>query len=124
MNMNSVLQNGGCLCGKIAYEFEQSKVLATHHCHCKDCQKYSVQSTSHQSVLPAFFKGCTSCNNTGFKGRVPVMSHMEMNSENARLLEEDISKLVIEDTLESEALRLYRDGLTSLFEINRLKQHF
>ena len=52
------------------------------------------------------------------------MSHMEMNSENARLLEEDISKLVIEDTLESEALRLYRDGLTSLFEINKLKQHF
>ena len=92
--------------------------------YCKDCQKDSVQSTSHQSVLPAFFKGCTSCNNTGFKGRVPVMSHLEMNSENARLLEEDIPKLVIEDTLEREALRLYRDGLTSLFEINRLKQHF
>ena len=43
---------------------------------------------------------------------------------NARLLEEDISKLVIEDTLESEALRLHQDGLTSLFEINRLKQYF
>jgi len=92
--------------------------------YCQNCQKYSVQSTSHQSVLPACFEGCTSCNNTGFKGRVPVMSHMEMSSENARLLEEDISKLVIEDTLESEALRLHQDGLTSLFEINRLKQYF
>jgi hypothetical protein len=49
---------------------------------------------------------------------------MEMSSENARLLEEDISKLVIEDTLESEALRLHQDGLTSLFEINRLNQYF
>ncbi|MDA9340509.1 GFA family protein [Gammaproteobacteria bacterium] len=52
MNMNSVLQSGGCLCGKIAYEFEQSKVLATHHCHCKDCQKSTGSGKATILVIP------------------------------------------------------------------------
>ena len=30
---------GGCLCGKIRYEFKQEDVISAGNCHCKDCQK-------------------------------------------------------------------------------------
>ena len=37
--MSDEIKKGGCLCGKIEYEFDSSKVISAHHCHCKDCQK-------------------------------------------------------------------------------------
>ena len=37
--MSNEIKRGGCLCGKIEYEFDSSKVISAHHCHCKDCQK-------------------------------------------------------------------------------------
>ena len=38
MNENNV-ETGGCLCGKIKYEFNRKDVVSSGHCHCKDCQK-------------------------------------------------------------------------------------
>ena len=37
--MSNEIKIGGCLCGKIEYEFDSSKVISAHHCHCKDCQR-------------------------------------------------------------------------------------
>jgi hypothetical protein len=37
--MSNEIKGGGCLCGNIKYEFDSSKVISAHHCHCKDCQK-------------------------------------------------------------------------------------
>jgi len=52
MSTENVSQNGGCLCGKITYKFKQSKVLATHHCHCKDCQKSTGSGKATIVVVP------------------------------------------------------------------------
>ena len=36
MNNN---QTGKCQCGLISYSFNKEKVISSHHCHCKDCQR-------------------------------------------------------------------------------------
>ena len=36
MNNN---QTGNCQCGLISYSFNKEKVISSHHCHCKDCQR-------------------------------------------------------------------------------------
>ena len=33
------METGSCQCKKITYSFERDKVISTHNCHCKDCQK-------------------------------------------------------------------------------------
>ena len=37
--MPDELATGGCLCGAFTYEFDKSRVVSAHHCHCTDCQK-------------------------------------------------------------------------------------
>ena len=32
-------ETGGCLCGKIRYQFDRDQVMASGHCHCRDCQR-------------------------------------------------------------------------------------
>lgn len=91
--------------------------------YCSDCKILSAQSSMHKSAIPGIFEGCQSCNYTGFKGRLPVMSHVKINSDNAALIEVDTSKLLAIDTMGKEALDLYNNGLTSLFETNRIKHH-
>jgi type II secretory ATPase GspE/PulE/Tfp pilus assembly ATPase PilB-like protein len=91
--------------------------------YCPDCKEKSIKSSSHESTLPEIFEGCLTCNYTGFSGRIPVMSHLKLDSENVALTELDLSKLKIIDTMDGEALSLFNHNKTSLFEINRLKQH-
>ena len=31
--------SGKCHCGEISYSFKKSKLISSHHCHCKDCQR-------------------------------------------------------------------------------------
>ena len=33
------IQEGRCQCGDISYSLKKSKIISTHHCHCKDCQR-------------------------------------------------------------------------------------
>ena len=33
------METGSCQCRKITYSFEREKVISTHNCHCKDCQR-------------------------------------------------------------------------------------
>ena len=93
--MTDTNQTGSCLCGKIQYNFNQSKVLSAHHCHCRDCQKstgsgkatiimipedalsingnlkfYSVIGSQGSHINRGFCENCGS----------PVISFMEENS--------------------------------------------
>tara|TARA_B110000238_G_C15711733_1_gene262865 strand:+ start:17 stop:280 length:264 start_codon:yes stop_codon:yes gene_type:complete len=85
--------------------------------------KNSTRSQLHNSDLSEPFEGCQSCNNTGFKGRIPVMSHLAIDKKNASLIEKNIADLQIVDTMYGEAQELFHNGLTSLSEVNRLKQN-
>jgi general secretion pathway protein E len=90
--------------------------------YCPDCQKASIASEAHTNALPEAFPGCKTCYHTGFKGRYPVMSHLEINSENAALIEKNAGEVPVKDTMHTEALALHRQGLTPHFEIARLSQ--
>ena len=50
--MSDEIKRGGCLCGKIEYEFDSSKVISAHHCHCKDCQKSTGSGKATIVMLP------------------------------------------------------------------------
>jgi general secretion pathway protein E len=91
--------------------------------YCSDCRQTSISSADHHSTLPVAFSGCKTCHHTGFKGRSPVMSHVEITSENASLIETNPAKIKVIDTMYTEALDLHSKGLTPQFEITRLKQN-
>ena len=50
--MSDEIKRGGCLCGKIVYEFDNSKVISAHHCHCKDCQKSTGSGKATIVMIP------------------------------------------------------------------------
>ena len=39
INRMEDIQEGRCQCGDISYSINKSKIISTHHCHCKDCQR-------------------------------------------------------------------------------------
>ena len=51
------------------------------------------------------------------------MSHLKLDSENIALMELNLSNVKMIDTMNEEALSLFNQKKTSLFEINRLKQN-
>ena len=51
--MSNTIQKGGCLCGEVTYEFNQSDILSAHHCHCKDCQKSTGSGKATILIIPA-----------------------------------------------------------------------
>ena len=91
--------------------------------YCSDCRQAATNSAGHHSKLPVAFAGCKTCHHTGFKGRLPVMSHVEITPENASLIETNPAKIKVVDTMYTEALDLHSKGLTPQFEITRLKQN-
>ena len=44
---------GGCLCGKIRYEFKQEDVISAGNCHCKDCQKATGGGKATIAYIPS-----------------------------------------------------------------------
>ena len=50
--MSNKIKTGGCLCGNIQYEFDSSKVISAHHCHCKDCQKSTGSGKATIVMIP------------------------------------------------------------------------
>ena len=91
--------------------------------YCQDCRDQSIISKSHSSTLPVIFKGCKSCYNSGFKGRSPIMSHVEIDNKIAAMIETNPAEITISDTMHTEALELYKSGLTPQFEIVKLKKN-
>lgn len=88
--------------------------------YCDECRLKSVESPAHTSELPQLFDGCSSCFNSGFKGRVPLMDQLIITEENKRLLLNDLSGLTYEKHMADEAKRLHDQGKTPLFELTRI----
>ncbi len=44
---------GGCLCGKIRYKFNQEDVISAGNCHCKDCQKATGSGKATIIYIPS-----------------------------------------------------------------------
>jgi type IV pilus assembly protein PilB len=73
-------------------------------------------------------KGCASCNNTGYKGRVGIYEALEVDDDIRRLIVkkapyEEIMALVTKKgmiTLRQDALMKAAQGLTSLSEVIRV----
>ena len=72
-------------------------------------------------------KGCSTCNNTGYKGRIGLYEVMEVNDEIRELIligasALELRKKAIDDgmiTLRESGLHKIRDGVTTLEEVVR-----
>jgi len=80
-----------------------------------------------QAVVPNRGKGCSDCNNTGYKGRVGLYEVMEVTEELRELILVGASALelrrrAVEDgmlTLRRSGLQKVKDGMTTLEEVVR-----
>ncbi len=105
---------------------------------CKDCKR--EHPTPPEALVEVGFsaedakslktfkgKGCSTCNNTGYKGRIGLYEVMEVNDEIRELIligasSLELRKKAIEDgmiTLRESGLQKIRAGLTSLEEVVR-----
>ena len=105
---------------------------------CKDCR--NEHSMPPEALMEVGFsaddakklktykgKGCSTCNNTGYKGRIGLYEVMEINDEIRELIligasALELRKKAIEDgmiTLRESGLQKIRDGLTTLEEVVR-----
>ena len=105
---------------------------------CKDCK--TEHSMPPEALMEVGFsaddakklktykgKGCSTCNNTGYKGRIGLYEVMEINDEIRELIligasSLELRKKAIEDgmiTLRESGLQKIRDGLTTLEEVVR-----
>ena len=84
-----------------------------------------------EEELPKLFRpvGCTSCGNTGYKGRMAIHEVMTVNEDIERMIteqhasSEDIGRLAVEQgmlTLREDGMQKVRMGLTSIEEIFRV----
>jgi hypothetical protein len=51
------------------------------------------------------------------------MSHLEIDNKIASMIETNLAEITISDTMHTEALELYKNGLTPQFEIVKLKKN-
>lgn len=105
---------------------------------CKDCKRehptppealMEVGFTAEDAKTLKTFKGkgCSTCNNTGYKGRIGLYEVMEVNDEIRELIligasSLELRKKAIEDgmiTLRESGLQKVRNGLTTLEEVVR-----
>jgi type IV pilus assembly protein PilB len=105
---------------------------------CKDCKR--EHSTPPEALMEVGFtaedakslksfkgKGCSTCNNTGYKGRIGLYEVMEVNDDIRELIligasSLELRKKAIEDgmiTLRESGLQKIRAGLTTLEEVVR-----
>jgi type IV pilus assembly protein PilB len=105
---------------------------------CKDCKR--EHPTPPEALMEVGFsaedaknlktykgKGCSTCNNTGYKGRIGLYEVMEINDEVRELIligasALELRKKAIDDgmiTLRESGLQKVRNGLTTLEEVVR-----
>ena len=80
-----------------------------------------------QTVVPNRGRGCSKCNNTGFKGRVGLYEVMDITEDLRELILVGASSLELRRkaidegmlTLRNSGLRKVKEGLTSIEEIVR-----
>jgi type IV pilus assembly protein PilB len=105
---------------------------------CKDCKR--EESLPKEALIEVGFsadeasnlktykgKGCSTCNNTGYKGRIGLYEVMEVSDEIRELIligasALELRKKAIDDgmiTLRESGLHKIRNGLTTLEEVVR-----
>lgn len=89
--------------------------------YCHNCRDHSITSEAHHSLLPGAFDGCATCFQTGFRARVPVMSHIVLDAKDRKAIEQDLSILSYDDTMITQAQAIYDQGRTPIFEVNKLR---
>jgi type IV pilus assembly protein PilB len=108
---------------------------------CEICADLDSEPNSYLETLllhrgePSFqikkARGCTSCGYIGFKGRRPIFSYLPISEKIANLIYKKASSLQILElakcegytTLEDSALRLLREGKTTLSEVKDILLH-
>jgi type IV pilus assembly protein PilB len=73
-------------------------------------------------------KGCTSCDNSGYKGRIALLEILKMNSDLDDLLSQGATTKQIKEaankqgffTLADDGIRHIIDGITSIKEVTRV----
>ena len=87
--------------------------------------------SNRDGVLPKIVyraKGCTTCDNTGYKGRLALLEILKMNSELDDMLEHGSTTKEIREmankqgflTLADDGVRYILDGTTSIDEVTRV----
>ncbi len=90
-----------------------------------DNDNYRQNKNNYFKLYKAKAKGCPTCNNTGYKGRIPIYEMLEINDEirgliNGNASESEIEKSAIKNgmkTLSDSAKEKFLSGVTSLEEI-------
>ncbi len=91
----------------------------------KDNDNDHQNKNNYFKLYKAKAKGCPTCNNTGYKGRIPIYEMLEINDEirgliNGNAAESEIEKSAIKNgmkTLSDSAKEKFLSGVTSLEEI-------
>jgi type IV pilus assembly protein PilB len=105
---------------------------------CKDCCEQTMPDSETLALLgltpddvvdKKFFRGrgCASCNNTGFKGRIGIFEYLVMNDELRELINRGVSTDKIRDlairtgmhTLRKSGLEKVFGGITTIEEVIR-----
>ena len=105
---------------------------------CKYCKEEHSPSkdelrllSNKQGILPKVVykaRGCTTCDNTGYKGRLALLEILKMNSELDDLLEHGATTKEIRETaneqgfltLADDGVRYILEGITSIEEVTRV----
>jgi general secretion pathway protein E len=104
---------------------------------CEECKlaikpSISMQKEFQLNKNDSIFKavGCTSCNNTGFKGRIALAECVNISDELKALIHDEASESSLRESafrdnlsLESSSIQLLRDGLSSYEELARVQNH-
>jgi type IV pilus assembly protein PilB len=94
-----------------------------------DDQLFELQLTRDQIKGRKFYygRGCSRCNNTGYKGRIAIFEIMVLNDEIRSLIMEKASTNVLRVAAQKAGMRLLRenglaaiyDGITTIDEVVR-----
>lgn len=105
---------------------------------CKFCKESHSPSkdelrllSNREGIVPEFIfeaKGCTTCDNTGYKGRMALLEILKMNSELDDLLSQGATTKEIRETANSQGFLTLADdgirhiiaGITSIEEVTRV----
>ena len=91
--------------------------------YCQNCKEISLNSGSNKLKNLMKLPGCSSCNNTGFQGRVAIFDYLKINNEMRSKISKDehISESKIyNNTLENEAEKLVINNIIPKFEAVRM----
>ena len=89
--------------------------------YCNECKVKSLASPGHVSTLQQSFTGCETCHYTGFSGRKPVMSELEVNPTIKKIVLNSLSDLEFDNQMVQMAKKLFENKEIPWSEVTRLE---